>query len=69
VADGLAAYARLLREHIGKEDGVLYPMANRLLSAADQTALAAAIAQVEKEQAAAGVQEKYHALARELSAR
>jgi hemerythrin-like domain-containing protein len=69
VADSLAAYALLLREHIGKEDGVLYPMANRLLSAADQTALAAAFAQVEKEQAAGGVQEKYHALARELSAR
>ena len=69
VADGLSAYAQLLRDHIAKENGVLYPMANRLLSDADQTALAAAFDKVETEETGAGVHEKYHALAHELGAR
>lgn len=65
--DGLAGYVDLLRAHIGKEDNILYPMANKLLTAEDQKALAAAFARVETEETGAGVHEKYHALAEELA--
>ncbi len=65
--DGLAGYVDLLRAHIGKEDNILYPMADKLLSAEDQKALAAAFARVEAEETGAGVHEKYHKLAEELA--
>lgn len=31
IAENALAYAELLREHIGKEDGVLYPLAERVI--------------------------------------
>jgi hemerythrin-like domain-containing protein len=58
--DNLAAYAHLLRAHIDKEDNVLYPMADRLLNAADQNALAEAFDRVESEEMGEGVHERYH---------
>ena len=57
----LAAYVRLLRAHIDKEDHVLYPMADRLLEPADQKALTEAFEKVESEELGEGVHEKYHA--------
>lgn len=57
----LAAYARLLRKHIDKEDTLLYPKANELFKPADQRALAAAFDKVETEEMGEGVHEKYHA--------
>jgi hemerythrin-like domain-containing protein len=65
--DGLAGYVDLLRAHIGKEDNILYPMADKLLTAYDQKALAEAFARVEAEETGAGVHEKYHKLAMELA--
>ncbi len=65
--DGLAGYADLLRTHIGKEDNILYPMADTLLTAADQKALTEAFARVEEVETGAGVHEKYHELAEELA--
>ena len=65
--DGLAGYVDLLRAHIGKEDNILYPMADKLLTAEDQKALAEAFARVEAEETGAGVHEKYHTLAEELA--
>lgn len=62
----LAGYIALLRAHIDKEDHILYPMADRLLGAADQDALLADFARVEREEIGAGVHEKYHRLAEEL---
>ena len=61
VKDNLSAYAELLRAHIDKEDHVLYPMADRLLSAADQKVLVEAFDRVESEEMGEGVHEKYHA--------
>ena len=37
--EAAVAYVALMREHIAKENGVLFPMADGLLSAADQAAL------------------------------
>jgi hemerythrin-like domain-containing protein len=66
VADNLRAYAGLLRSHIRKEDSVLFPMAERLLTADDRAHLAAEFDRIEHEETGAGVHEKYHALAHEL---
>jgi len=63
----LGAYARFLRAHIGKEDGVLYPMAERLFTAEDQRELMEAFDQVEAEEMGEGVHEKYHQLAHKLA--
>lgn len=61
VRDELFAYAALLRSHIDKEDNVLYPMADRLLTANEQNALTQAFERIESEEMGAGVHEKYHA--------
>jgi hemerythrin-like domain-containing protein len=67
VAENLAAYVSLLEDHIAKENGVLFPMAERIINEADQAALEKAFARVEEQEAGQGVHEKYHQLAHELS--
>ncbi len=66
IAENLSRYASLLRSHIDKEDHVLYPMADQLLSSADQEALADAFDRVETEEIGEGVHEKYHQWVHEL---
>jgi len=68
IARHLNEFATLLRGHISKEDDVLYPMADQLLSAADVECLQADFDRVAREHIGAGVHEKYHALAHELIA-
>jgi len=60
------AYCRLLREHIQKEDEVLFRMADEVISADDQKKLLAAFAQHEAEEMGPGVHEKYSKIATEL---
>jgi hemerythrin-like domain-containing protein len=60
------AYCRLLREHIQKEDDVLFRMADEVISADEQKKLSAAFAQHEAEEIGAGVHEKYLKVAAEL---
>jgi hemerythrin-like domain-containing protein len=67
VRDNLKAYSRLLRAHIGKEDNVLYPMADRLFTPQDQQELSDAFERVEAEEMGEGVHEKYHQLAHDLA--
>ena len=67
VVDNLMGYVRLLRAHIDKENNVLYPMGDRVLTEEDQCSLAAAFAQVETEEMGTGVHEKYHKLAHDLA--
>lgn len=59
-------YAALLRQHIMKEDNILFPMADRMIPAAQQQALLAAFDRFEAEETGAGVHEQYHALAEQL---
>ncbi len=61
------AYVELLRQHILKEDGVLYPMAERLLSAADNAELMKAFNAIEQDEMGAGAHEEYHRWAHELA--
>jgi hemerythrin-like domain-containing protein len=64
---GLLGYAALLRAHIDKENTILFPMADRLLSEQDQTDLIHAFERIEQEEMGAGVHEKYHRWAHELA--
>jgi hemerythrin-like domain-containing protein len=66
IGSELAGYVELLRAHIGKENDVLFVMADRVLPADEQTALAAAFERVEAEEIGEGVHEQYHQLAHEL---
>jgi hemerythrin-like domain-containing protein len=63
------AYVSLLRQHIAKENGVLFPMADRVIPAAKKTGLIEAFEQVEHGETGAGVHEKYLAMAEDLGRR
>lgn len=64
---GSTAYAGLLFQHIDKEDNILYPMADQLLSAEEQRQLLVEFERVENERMGQGVHEKYHRLLRQLT--
>jgi len=61
------AYVELLRQHIAKEDGVLYPLASRVIPSDVQNHLVDDFEHVEHEETGAGVHEKYLALADRLA--
>lgn len=67
LAGHLAEYAALLREHIRKENDILFPCADRNLTDADQAELAEGFERVETEETGEGVHEHYHRLAEELT--
>lgn len=60
------AYLRLLREHIQKEDEILYPMAERAIPAAEQSAMLTQFAEHEAKEMGAGAHERYLKIAGEL---
>jgi hemerythrin-like domain-containing protein len=62
----LLGYVELLRNHIFKEDNVLFPMADRALPPEEQSQLAALFDKVETEEIGEGVHERYHQLAHKL---
>lgn len=59
-------YLRLLREHIQKEDDILFRMADEVIPADEQRQLLKTFETHEAEEMGAGVHEKYLAIAREL---
>ena len=59
-------YAALLRQHIQKEDQVLFPMAGRIIPLDKQEQVFQDFEKVEHEETGAGVHEKYLALAQSL---
>jgi hemerythrin-like domain-containing protein len=59
-------YAALLRQHIAKEDGVLFPMADQVIPIAAQGQVAEDFERVEHEETGEGVHERYLALAEAL---
>ncbi len=62
------AYVDLLEAHIGKENGVLFPLADRMLGPSDNEELARQFDKVEAEEMGAGVHERYHKLVAEVRA-
>jgi PAS domain S-box-containing protein len=67
LGDAFSEYARLLKDHFWKENDILYPMALRVMNAADAEAVVAGLAAVEAERGR-GTRERYYRLADELSA-
>lgn len=63
VVDNALRYVALLREHIAKEDNVLFPMANRVIEGPAQTGISAAFDHIEHEETGQGVHERFLALA------
>jgi hemerythrin-like domain-containing protein len=67
-ADAARSYAELLRAHIGKENNVLFEMAERMLTPDEQASLAEAFEKLEVEKIGAGKHEQIHAMMAELLA-
>jgi len=61
------AYVDLLTAHIGKEDHVLFRLADQTLSPEEDEQLARDFAALEREEIGEGVHEKYHEWAHELA--
>lgn len=59
-------YAMLLRQHIQKEDNILFPMANQVIPVEAQEDVYEGFEHVEHEETGEGVHEKYLALAEKL---
>jgi hemerythrin-like domain-containing protein len=59
-------YAQLLRQHIQKEDTILFPMADKFVLPAQQAEVMDGFEHVEHEETGEGVHEKYLALAESL---
>ncbi len=59
-------YAALLRQHIDKENGILFPLADQVIPVARQAQVVEDFERVEHEDAGEGVHAKYLALAEAL---
>ncbi len=66
LAENARAYAQLLAQHIRKEDGILFPMADQVLPEAEQKRLVAEFDRIEAEHIGPGVHEHYHQMIDEL---
>jgi len=68
VAEQALHYVALLRQHILKENNILFPMAAQVIPSDEHAALLERFEQVEHEETGAGIHEKYLALAERLEA-
>lgn len=66
VVENARGYAQLLKQHIFKEDHILFPMASQVIPYNQQTLVAEDFEHVEHEETGEGVHEKYLALAEKL---
>lgn len=66
LVENARAYLRLLREHIAKEDEVLFEMADAHLDAEEQKKLLEEFGKHEEKEMGSGVHEKYLQIAQEL---
>lgn len=63
VVSNALGYVELLRGHIGKEDNILFPMADEMIPPGEQPVLVDRFETIEHEETGEGVHEKYLALA------
>jgi len=66
-AEHARGYINLLRAHIQKEDGVLFPLADEILTEAEQQSLLNNFDVIESEHMGAGTHEKYLNIVRDLT--
>jgi hemerythrin-like domain-containing protein len=66
IADSFADYVHFMNNHINKENKVIFPLADRLLTSLDQLVLAEKFAKVDREVLDEGAKLKYHQLAQNI---
>jgi len=66
VIQSATGYAALLRQHIAKEDRVLFPMADNVIPQEQHQRISEAFDHIEHEETGAGLHEKYLGLAEQL---
>ena len=66
IVENALGYTTLLRQHIYKEDNILFPMANRAISLDHQNKLISDFERLEQEETGEGIHEKYLAMAEAL---
>jgi hemerythrin-like domain-containing protein len=66
IADTLLKYVTLLQNHIQKEERILFPMAEKVLSTSRQDEVFGKFEQIEEEVVGHGIHEQYHELLKEL---
>jgi hemerythrin-like domain-containing protein len=66
IVDNARGYIELLHEHTAKEEEVLFPMADSVLSPADQKEMEERFQKIETEVMGPGVHERYHRLLDDL---
>ena len=66
VVSNVRGYVALLRDHIAKEDEMLFPMADEMISPARHESVMEGFERVEREETGEGAPEKFHALAAKL---
>lgn len=66
VVSNVRGYVALLREHIAKEDEMLFPMADEMMSPARHDSVMEGFERVERDETGEGAHEKFHALAEKL---
>lgn len=64
-----SGYVRLLKQHIDKEDNILYPTAEKKLSKTSMQKLIEEFERVEREETGEGIHEKYHQVLHKLKDR
>ena len=69
LARGARSYYDLLQDHIEKENGVLFPMADRLLSQEDQRDLGERFEHLEEEEVGSGEHQRFLSLVGEIERR
>jgi hemerythrin-like domain-containing protein len=65
-SENARGYISLLRQHIQKEDNVLYPMADKHLSPEEDGKLMDAFEQIERERIGPGKHEEFHRLLKKM---
>ncbi len=66
ISRNAVGYINLLSQHIMKEDNILYPMGNRVMSDADRKTLLEKFEEVETKEMGQGVHERYHHIIEDL---
>jgi hemerythrin-like domain-containing protein len=69
LAKGLINYVNLLQNHIQKEENVLFPMANKVLSEKKQNEVFEQFEKIEEDVVGRGVHEQYHELLNQLKSK
>ncbi|HLC05487.1 MAG TPA: hemerythrin domain-containing protein [Anaerolineales bacterium] len=66
IVDNALQYVALLRQHIAKEDNILFPMAEQVIAGPSQIGVSEAFERIEHEETGQGVHDRFLALAESI---